>query len=124
LWDVVAGDPDRATGRRAKGQERTDVGKSQKSAGLTDTSTTSVKIGKITPPFTAETLDGKQLNLKDYRGKVVILYFGATRCKPCVAGTPELKKFYRDLKASFGNDFEMISLSMDDIERSASRMSP
>ena len=70
----------------------------------------------VASSFAVRTLDGRQLNLKDYRGKVVILYFWAMWCRPCVAGTPKLKKFYRDLKSSFGDDFEMISLSMDDNE--------
>jgi len=68
------------------------------------------------PAFTMKTLDGKQIKLADYRGKVVVLYFWATWCSPCVAGTPELKKFYAEMKKSFGDDFELISLSMDDSE--------
>jgi len=75
----------------------------------------------VAPSFAVKTLDGRQLNLKDYRGKVVILYFWAMWCRPCVAGTPKLKKFYRDLKSSFGDDFEMISLSMDENEQSVRR---
>jgi peroxiredoxin len=70
----------------------------------------------VAPSFAIETLDGKDIKLEDYRGKVVVLYFWATWCRPCVAGTPELKKVYADMKTSFGNDFEMISLSMDDSE--------
>jgi peroxiredoxin len=72
----------------------------------------------VAPSFAAKTLDGKDIKLEDYRGKVVMLYFWATWCKPCVAGSPKLKKGYKDLKASFGDDFEMISLSMDDYEQS------
>jgi peroxiredoxin len=71
---------------------------------------------KVAPSFALKTLDGKDIKLEDYRGKVVVLYFWATWCKPCVAATPELKKVYTDLKASFGDDFEMISLSMDNSE--------
>lgn len=70
----------------------------------------------VAPSFVVKTLDGKDIKLQDYRGKVVVLYFWATWCKPCVAGTPKLKKFYADMKAAFGDNFEMISLSMDDSE--------
>jgi peroxiredoxin len=72
----------------------------------------------VAPFFATKTLDGKDIKLEDYRGKVVVLHFWATWCRPCVAGTPELKKVYADMKTSFGNDFEMISLSMDDNEES------
>ncbi|MFC1676540.1 redoxin domain-containing protein [Planctomycetota bacterium] len=70
----------------------------------------------IAPSFVIKTLEGKDIKFEDYRGKVVMLYFWATWCRPCVAGTPKLKKLYVDMKASFGEDFEMISLSMDDNE--------
>jgi len=69
------------------------------------------------PAFAFKTLDDKDIKLEDYRGKVVVLYFWATWCSPCVAGTPKLKEFYADMKSSFGEDFEMISLSMDGSDR-------
>jgi beta-lactamase regulating signal transducer with metallopeptidase domain/peroxiredoxin/Leucine-rich repeat (LRR) protein len=75
-----------------------------------------IKVGDVAPSFAVKTLDGKDMKLEDYRGKAVLLYFWATWCRPCVAGTPKRKEFYGDLKASFGDDFEMISLSLDDNE--------
>ncbi len=72
------------------------------------------KIGQMAPTFTVQTLDEQQLRLKDYRGKVVLLYFWATWCKPCVASTPALKAEYE--KFSEDRDFQMISLSLDDDE--------
>jgi thiol-disulfide isomerase/thioredoxin len=39
-------------------------------------------------------IDGKKINLKDYRGKVVILDYWATWCGPCVGDMPQLKQFY------------------------------
>lgn len=46
----------------------------------------------------------------------MVLYFWAALCRPCVVGTPQLKNIYTDLETSFGDDFEMISLGMDDSE--------
>lgn len=65
----------------------------------------------MAPSFAVQTLDGKEIKLRDYRGKVVLLYFWATWCTPCVVSTPALKKFYEEL--SEYDDFAMLSLSMD-----------
>jgi len=70
------------------------------------------KAGDVAPPFAAETLDKKTVTLQDFRGKVVLLYFWATWCAPCVAATPDIKSFQADL--SKYPDFAMLSLSMDD----------
>ncbi|MBN1490876.1 MAG: redoxin family protein, partial [Phycisphaerae bacterium] len=85
---------------------------SSKTTGATETHLT---VGTSAPPFGAKTLDGKPIALADYRGKVVLLYFWATWCKPCVASMPTIKDFQKDL--SRFDDFVMISLSMDDTDR-------
>jgi peroxiredoxin/Leucine-rich repeat (LRR) protein len=72
------------------------------------------KIGEVAPKFSLKTIDGKEIKLEDYRDKVVLLYFWATWCSPCVASTPELKKFYEELSQYDG--FAMISLSLDENE--------
>ena len=71
-----------------------------------------LKNGQVAPSFTVQRLNGKELKLENYRGKVILLYFWALWCKPCVASTPALKEFYEDLK-SYDN-FETISFSQDD----------
>jgi thiol-disulfide isomerase/thioredoxin len=40
-------------------------------------------------------LDGKKIQLSDYKGKVVLLNFWATWCSPCLAEIPELVKWQR-----------------------------
>lgn len=44
------------------------------------------------PPFALKDLDGNTIRLTDYRGKIVILYFWATWCRPCIAGFPTMQK--------------------------------
>ena len=70
------------------------------------------ELGQAAPSFTCKSLDGKELQLSDYRGKVVLLHFWATWCSPCVASTPALKQFHKEL--SRYKDFAMISFSLDD----------
>lgn len=46
------------------------------------------KIGDLAPDFTLMTIDGKTMNLYDYKGKNIILNFWATWCGPCTFEVP------------------------------------
>jgi peroxiredoxin len=50
------------------------------------------------PDFTLNTLDGRPVSLKDFRGRPVLINFWATWCPPCVEETPELAAAYEALK--------------------------
>ena len=58
--------------------------------------------------FTA--LNGNQIRLSSYRGKVVILDMWATWCGPCHAVMPELEKIYEDYNR---NVLEIMSVDID-----------
>ena len=50
--------------------------------------------GQMAPDIrTQNTYDGKLFDLKDCRGKYVLLDFWGTWCSPCVGGLPEMKAF-------------------------------
>ena len=48
--------------------------------------------------FSLETLQGQSAKLKDYTGKVVLLNFWATFCKPCLEELPSLLKLQKDYR--------------------------
>jgi thiol-disulfide isomerase/thioredoxin len=58
--------------------------------------------------FTA--LDGRKVDLKALRGKVVLIDFWATWCGPCIAELPNVKQTYA---AYHDKGFEVIGVSLD-----------
>ena len=63
------------------------------------------------PDFTRTSLDGKQVHLSNYRGKVVLLNFWATWCGPCIAEIPRFSSW----QTKYGpRGFQVLGISMDD----------
>jgi len=69
-----------------------------------------IGIGATMPDFTVTTLDGRQIPLRSLAGKVVLVDFWATWCRPCVKELPNLQALY----AKHSNEgFEIVGLSLD-----------
>ena len=63
---------------------------------------------KIAPNFTWNE-NGKEMSLKDMKGKVVLVNLWATWCKPCIKEMPDLSAISEELK---DKDFKMIGLNV------------
>jgi thiol-disulfide isomerase/thioredoxin len=72
-----------------------------------------VVVPEILRDASLNTLDGKQIKLSDYNGKVVVLNLWATWCGPCRMETPELISMSNDYK---GQGVEFIGLATKENE--------
>ncbi|MBK5458665.1 TlpA family protein disulfide reductase [Peribacillus sp. TH27] len=68
-----------------------------------------LKIGAAAPDFSLKTLDGKQVNLSDYKGKKVMLNFWATWCPPCKKEMPDMQKYSQQA----GEDVVILAVNID-----------
>lgn len=57
-----------------------------------------VTVGKNAPDFILTTFEGEQIDLKDHQGKVVVLNFWASWCKPCEEEAAELEAAWQMYK--------------------------
>jgi thiol-disulfide isomerase/thioredoxin len=100
---------DRATRQPRKGALSVSAGNS----------TGSPKAPKPAPELTLKDLDGKDLSLTQYKGKVVLVNFWATWCEPCQVEIPWLIEMQQKYAAQ---GFTVLGIAMD--EEGASVVTP
>jgi cytochrome c biogenesis protein CcmG/thiol:disulfide interchange protein DsbE len=62
------------------------------------------------PDFVLKDLEGNDVQLSDYKGKVVVLDFWATWCPPCRKGIPD----FVEMQKEYGEDkFVVIGINLD-----------
>jgi cytochrome c biogenesis protein CcmG/thiol:disulfide interchange protein DsbE len=67
--------------------------------------------GSVAPDFTLPALSDESISLESLRGRVVLVNFWATWCKPCEDEMPSMEALYRRLHP---RGFEMVAVSVDE----------
>jgi len=73
-------------------------------------------IGKPAPVLKAKDWEGKEIDLAEYKGKVLLIDFWATFCGPCIQEIPNLLQCFHKYNAK---GFEVISITLDESQEQA-----
>ncbi len=72
-------------------------------------------VGRDAPGIKLSTIDGDGFDLKQLRGKVVVLDFWASWCGPCIQTMPEVDKIVEEMDS---DDVELVAVNLEDsVER-------
>ena len=88
-----------------------DSGQTVEVPGATTPSQTGSSSSGFAPGFElTDVMNGNEISLEDYRGKVVLIDFWATWCRPCRMEIPHFIELREELH---GEGFEIIGVSVD-----------
>jgi len=73
--------------------------------------TLATQVGHPIFEFSGNTVTGAEFSNNSLAGKIYLIAFGATWCKPCKENYPLLKDLYKKYKK---NGFEIVDINMDD----------
>ncbi|OGW18323.1 MAG: hypothetical protein A2072_03215 [Nitrospirae bacterium GWC1_57_7] len=77
-------------------------------SGCTDRGDSSEKV--LSTNFALQDLNGKTVNLTDFRGRVVLLDFWATWCPPCRSSIPAMEQLHKEYSAK---GLVLLGISLD-----------
>jgi cytochrome c biogenesis protein CcmG, thiol:disulfide interchange protein DsbE len=82
-------------------------------AAIAQTATSYPSVQRVAPNFVLRDLHHQRIELRAYRGKVVLLNFWATWCGPCLVEIPQFAEWQK----RYGTEhFQVLGISMDDAE--------
>lgn len=73
------------------------------------------EVGMLAPDFTLEDLQGNTVNLSDFRGRPVLLYFWQSDCPDCRVAFPEMIELFQLYE---GEGLALVTVSLDQDEDS------
>lgn len=71
-------------------------------------------IGEKAPDIRSATIDGQIFDLSQLQGKLVLVDFWGSWCSPCRKVNPELSALYRSYKDTLHDNFQIVSIAIDD----------
>jgi len=69
-----------------------------------------VNVGQPAPYFKLPALDGREISLEEFKGKIVLLDFWATWCTPCRMTMPVVEK----LSKEYSDDMVLLAVNMQE----------
>jgi len=91
----------------------------KKGAGIVDWDDCSQAMGDHPCDFTLVDQDGKNFNLYDHHGKLIILDFSAMWCNPCQLAAFEVE----DLQQEYGEDIVYVTILVENTHQNQARLS-
>ena len=76
-----------------------------------------VDIGVSAPSFQLEDLNGQDISLEQFRGKIVLLDFWATWCEPCRMTMPVVERLSRE----YSNDVVLLAVNLMETQKEVER---
>jgi peroxiredoxin len=70
-----------------------------------------LQVGKPAPPFVGTDLDGRTVQLADFRGKVTVIVFWGSWCGPCMRLVPHERELHARMK---GKPFALLGVNAGD----------
>lgn len=78
-----------------------------------------IQEGNRAPDFTLYSLDGKEVNLSDTKGKVTFLNFWTTWCPPCKEEMPDMQAFYEEKAKEYDAEILAVNLTTNESSNQA-----
>lgn len=72
---------------------------------------------EIAPGFVFYTLEGQVVNSDELKGRLILLFFWNSTCKPCIAEIPELEKLYEKYKDSPDVSMHLVNSGYEPLEK-------